>query len=41
LTRAGRRVNELVEAKEARELGRVVGRYRRLELRVLDELGSL
>lgn len=37
----GRLVNELIEAKDARELGRVVGRYSRLELLVLDELGYL
>jgi DNA replication protein DnaC len=40
-TTAGRLVNDLVEAKDARELGRVVGRYSRLELLVLDELGYL
>jgi DNA replication protein DnaC len=40
-TSTGRRVNEWVEAKDARELGRVVGRYSRLELLVLDELGYL
>lgn len=38
---AGQLVNELVEAKDARELGRVVGRYSRLELLVVDELGYL
>jgi len=38
---AGRLVNELVEARDARELGRVVGRYSRVELLVLDELGYL
>lgn len=38
---AGRLVNELIEAKEARQLGRLVGRYSRLDLLVLDELGSL
>ena len=38
---AGRLVNELVEAKDARELGRLVGRYSRLDLLVLDELGYL
>jgi DNA replication protein DnaC len=38
---AGRLVNELVEAKDARDLGRIVGRYSRLDLLVLDELGYL
>ena len=38
---AGRLVTELVEAKNAHELGRLVGRYSRLELLVLDELGYL
>jgi DNA replication protein DnaC len=38
---AGRLVNELVEAKDARALGRLVSRYRRLDLLVLDELGYL
>jgi DNA replication protein DnaC len=38
---AGQLVNELVEAKNARDLGRVVGRYSRLELLVLDERGYL
>lgn len=37
----GQLVNELVEAKDARTLGRVVGRYRRLELLILDEVGYL
>ena len=36
---AGRLVTELVEAKDAFELGRVVGRYSRIELLILDELG--
>lgn len=48
--RQGRRVrfttlaglaNELLEAESRRELGRVVGRYARTELVVLDELGYL
>ncbi len=48
--RQGRRVrfttlaglaNELTEAESRRELGRVVGRYARTELVVLDELGYL
>lgn len=34
-------VNELVEAQESRILSRVVGRYARLDLLVLDELGYL
>lgn len=38
---AGRLVTELVEAKNAHELGRLVGRYSRLDLLVLDELGYL
>ena len=38
---AGRLVTALVEAKNAHELGRLVGRYRRLDLLVLDELGYL
>lgn len=38
-TSAGRLVNDLVEAKDARTLGRVVGRYSRLDLLILDELG--
>jgi DNA replication protein DnaC len=33
--------NELQEADSRRELGRVVGRYTRVELLVLDELGYL
>jgi DNA replication protein DnaC len=36
---AGQLVNELIEAKDARQLSRVVGRYSRLELLVVDELG--
>lgn len=32
-------VNELVEAADARQLSRVVGRYARLDLLLLDELG--
>lgn len=40
-TSAGRLVNDLVEAKDARTLGRVVGRYSRLDLLILDELGYL
>ena len=34
-------VNELVEAEDERELSRVVGRYGRLDLLCLDELGYL
>lgn len=34
-------VNELVEAQESRSLSRLVARYARLELLVLDELGYL
>ena len=33
--------NELQEAESRRELARVVGRYGRIELLVLDELGYL
>jgi DNA replication protein DnaC len=38
---AGRLVMELIEAKDARTLGRIVGRYSRLDLLILDELGYL
>lgn len=38
---AARLVNELMEAKDARELGRVVARYTRHALLVVDELGYL
>jgi DNA replication protein DnaC len=47
-TRQGRRVRfvsagnlatELVEARDARQLGRVIGRYSRVEILVVDELG--
>ncbi len=38
---ASRLVNELVEARDALELGRIVGRYSRIDLLVLDELGYL
>lgn len=38
---ASRLVNELLEARDARELGRVVSRYGRVELLILDELGYL
>lgn len=34
-------VTELVEAQDARELGRLVGKYVRYELLILDELGYL
>lgn len=37
----GRLANELVEARGAFELSRVVGRYSRIDLLVLDELGYL
>ncbi len=37
--RAVRLVNELVEARDGRDLSRVVGRYARVELLVVDELG--
>ena len=40
-TSASRLVNELLEARDARDLGRVVARYSRVELLVLDELGYL
>lgn len=35
---AGRLVTDLVEARDARELGRVVARYSRVDLLVIDEL---
>jgi DNA replication protein DnaC len=38
---AARLVNELVEAKDARELSRTVARYARVEVLVIDELGYL
>ena len=38
---AGRLVTELIEARDAHQLGRVVGRYTRVELLILDELGYL
>ncbi len=38
---AGRLVNELLEARDALELSRVVGRYARVDLLILDELGYL
>jgi DNA replication protein DnaC len=38
---AGRLANELVEARDALALSRVVGRYARVDLLVLDELGYL
>lgn len=38
---AARLVNELMEAKDARELGRVVARYTRHSLLIVDELGYL
>lgn len=38
---AGRLANELVEARDAFTLGRVVARYARVELLVIDELGYL
>lgn len=38
---AGRLANELVEARDTASLARVVGRYARVELLVLDELGYL
>lgn len=40
-TTAAALVNELLEAQESRILTRVVGRYARLDLLVLDELGYL
>lgn len=40
-TTAAALVNELTEAQEARTLSRIVGRYARLDLLVLDELGYL
>lgn len=40
-TTAGRLVNDLTEARDVRQLGRIVGRYSRLDLIVLDELGYL
>ena len=38
-TTAAQLATELMEAKDARELGRVVARYTRLDLLVIDELG--
>lgn len=38
---AGRLANELVEARDAVTLGRVVARYARVDLLVMDELGYL
>lgn len=38
---AGRLANELVEARDAVSLGRVVARYARVDLLVIDELGYL
>ncbi len=38
---AGRLVNELLEARDAMDLSRVVGRYARVDLLILDELGYL
>lgn len=38
---AGRLVMDLIEAKDARTLGRIVGRYSRIDLLILDELGYL
>lgn len=40
-TTAAALVNELVEAQESRQLSRVVARYARFDLLVLDELGYL
>lgn len=40
-TTAGRLVTELTEARDARELGRVVARYERIDLLILDELAYL
>jgi DNA replication protein DnaC len=40
-TTAASLVTELVEAKDAKDLGRVVGRYARVELLVVDELAYL
>jgi DNA replication protein DnaC len=37
----GQLVNELIEAKDARQFNRVVSRYARLELLIVDELGYL
>jgi DNA replication protein DnaC len=36
---AARLATELTEARDAHELGRVIGRYSRAEVLVLDELG--
>ena len=38
---ASRLVNELVEARDAQELSKVVGRYARVDLMILDEPGYL
>lgn len=37
-TSVGRLVTELVEARDARELGRVIARYAKVDLLILDEL---
>jgi len=38
---AGRLVNELIEARDALDLSRVIGRFSRYEVLILDELGYL
>lgn len=40
-TSVGRLVTELVEARDARELGRVIHRYAKVDLLILDELAYL
>lgn len=38
-TTVGRLITELVESKDARQLGRIVGRYSRVDVLILDEFG--
>ena len=38
---SGRLVTELVEAQDAKELGRIIARYSRLDVLILDELAYL
>ena len=40
-TTAGRLVTELVEAKDAHQLGRIAGRLARVDVLILDEFGYL
>ena len=38
-TTAGKLINELVESKDAHQLGRIVGRYSRVDVLIIDEFG--